>query len=327
MSGTRGARSPLSIADEVFTTLGRGPEPLSLHPRDLLGEDAPSYGPEWRSGPIPLAVLRDRMRRADTPLRVKTRAWSLLVTKAQQEGGVWTVAAVGVALPRLVRLATELAGGDHDGRAELDAEVLAGFLEALARANPASVQLFPHLLRQARRGGLAWLRHQRAADTPLADTGHHSTTPTRPWGHPDLVLAAAVAAGVITTAEAALIGATRLEDHTVSSLAAGARLGEATVLKRRQRAERRLTGYLLDQLSHTNPDDTPRPAPAHPATRASRSANPARSCTARRSGCPKTPAQGPSYPRGTVPTHTPRAQRCNASQDRGPRHGHDETGR
>ena len=41
--------------------------------------------------------------------------------------------------------------------------------------------------------------------------GFRSTMPPPPWGHPDFVLARAAAEGAITSAEAELIGATRLE--------------------------------------------------------------------------------------------------------------------
>jgi hypothetical protein len=306
MSYPRCSRSPLSIADEVFTALQRGPEPLSLHPRELLDADALSFDPAWRSGPIPLLVLRDRLRRASTPLQVKTRAWSVLVGKAQQEGGAWTVGAVGVALPRLVRLATELADGDRDGRPELDSEILTGFLQALSSANPASPQLFPHLLRQARRAGLAWLRHQRAADTPLAESGYSSAPPPRPWGHPDLVLAAAVTAGAITAAEAALIGATRLEGISPHTLAANAQLSDQTLLKRRRRAEHRLIAYLHQQLGHTDTDDPtsttalsatrlPTDPPAGAGTGRGVGTDRPDGATARRIGRPKPTPAVPSY--------------------------------
>jgi hypothetical protein len=73
-----------------------------------------------------------------------------------------------------------------------------------------------------------------AADTPLAESGYSSAPPPRPWGHPDLVLAAAVTAGAITAAEAALIGATRLEGISPHTLAANAQLSDQTLLKRRR---------------------------------------------------------------------------------------------
>ena len=65
-------------------------------------------------------------------------------------------------------------------------------------------------------------------------------TPHPPWGHPDIILADAVAAGILSLDEARLIGATRLERLQVKDIAAW--LGELpnTVAGRRRRAEQRL---------------------------------------------------------------------------------------
>ena len=74
-------------------------------------------------------------------------------------------------------------------------------------------------------------------------------------GHPDLVLARVVRDGILSLAEAALIGSTRLEALTIADVAAarGQSLTAATVA--RHRAEHRLRRYL-----------TPTPAPAEPDT-------------------------------------------------------------
>jgi hypothetical protein len=71
-----------------------------------------------------------------------------------------------------------------------------------------------------------------------------STSPHLQWGHPDLVLADAVAEGVITAAEAELIGATRLEDRTLHEVARSLGLPYETVKKARLRAEQRLVHFL-----------------------------------------------------------------------------------
>lgn len=93
------------------------------------------------------------------------------------------------------------------------------------------------------------MRRQRAADTPISAGAFESAPPPPPYGHPDLVLAEAVAAGVITTAEAQLIGATRLDG--VSTEVMAARLGTSVdgVRKRRVRAEGRLVAVLRERLA------------------------------------------------------------------------------
>jgi hypothetical protein len=75
-------------------------------------------------------------------------------------------------------------------------------------------------------------------------------------GHPDLVLARAVADGILSLAEAALIGSTRLEALTIADAARarGQSVGAVTVA--RHRAEHRLRRYLT-----TTPPNPPEPAP------------------------------------------------------------------
>ncbi|WP_143766954.1 hypothetical protein [Micromonospora sp. L5] len=83
-----------------------------------------------------------------------------------------------------------------------------------------------------------------AARTPLR--AGEPRTPVEPpvppsdGGHPDVVLARTVAAGLITTAEADLIGATRLEDVSAADFADRPRTRLLGVAEERSRAEERL---------------------------------------------------------------------------------------
>jgi hypothetical protein len=98
-----------------------------------------------------------------------------------------------------------------------------------------------------------------ALRTPVPACG--SLPPAPPWGHPDLVLARAVADGAISQLDADLIGATRLEDVTVADWAAAHHMSTWTVYKLRKRAEQLLVGYLLDTDPHDQPGDTDAPVP------------------------------------------------------------------
>ncbi|MDX3110013.1 hypothetical protein [Nonomuraea angiospora] len=71
--------------------------------------------------------------------------------------------------------------------------------------------------------------------TDRADRGHQ--TLAYPAGHPDLLLARAVAHQIITSEEAELIAFTRLEGVPLSSYCRRRGLLYCTALKRRQRAE------------------------------------------------------------------------------------------
>jgi hypothetical protein len=86
------------------------------------------------------------------------------------------------------------------------------------------------------------------------DGGSDAIAPVQPWDHPDLVLARAVAASVISAGEANLISATRLGDTSVAECAAG--LGVTARLARqvRLRAERRLVAAIRSgDVSSTTP--------------------------------------------------------------------------
>lgn len=252
MPSTREERSPLWIAEEVFLSLIRPPRPLALSSGELDPDGKAGLGP----GPVALDELREIMRTAATPAALKNRAWSLLVARSQRHGAAWTVGAVGVALPRLVNLGTALAGGDHNCRPELDTEILTGFLAALAEANPQRPSLFPVLLRGAHRAGIAWLRQRRGRDTPVSSGAFESAPPPPPWGHPDLVLAGAVKAGVITAAEAELIGITRLEDVSTNVMAARLGITLIAFYARRERAEKRLVAALRQARLNETADAT-----------------------------------------------------------------------
>jgi hypothetical protein len=106
----------------------------------------------------------------------------------------------------------------------------------------------------AYRGGLEVVRDALAAPTPRptiatdsgTDRGDGAVPGHVPGGHPDLVLARAVADGALTQADAALIGTTRLEAVTLIDAATARGQSYAAVRKARARAERRLVTYLRD---------------------------------------------------------------------------------
>ncbi|WP_327041321.1 hypothetical protein OG400_29450 [Micromonospora ureilytica] len=91
--------------------------------------------------------------------------------------------------------------------------------------------------------GLRAARKARDADSDaqLIRTGVSGPiAPVQPWDHPDLVLARAVAAGVIDADEANLIAATRLEDATLAQAAARLGITAGLASSWRLKAERRL---------------------------------------------------------------------------------------
>jgi hypothetical protein len=261
-------KSALTVAESVFSLMQRGPEPLSLHTRDLRAEttaDDPTAPIEFRSAqvdpwgganrPVSLWTLREQVLRRQLPVAMLNRMWVLLVSAAQalhtSHRESWTVGAVGMALPALCALASDLAGPRrHDP--DLDAEVLGGFLTGLAQLRPSTRVVFPVLMRHARVAGLAAITARRAAEwaSPVA---HHTLdrlltcddqTPRPDARAPEQVLTELVDAGVITSRDAGLIAATRLGGISEREAAAAARLSPNTLVQRRLRAERRIAAYL-----------------------------------------------------------------------------------
>ncbi|MGH8918267.1 MAG: hypothetical protein ACRD0H_08005, partial [Actinomycetes bacterium] len=315
------ARSPLYLAEDTFRTLCTQPHPLAFALTDLntalrhhtrpdhpgsggqppAGQEREAVGEVWagletftdpRTGAEVVAadVLRRWIRRPATANPAKNAVWTVLVRRAQTRGGAATVAAVALALPRLVRLACELAEGDGPARVDIDAELLIGYLHTLARLDPDEAALFPKLLRGARAGGIRWLRQQRGNDTALHEAHPTSQPPPPAWAHTDLVLAEAIRSRVLTAAEADLICTTRLDKVSLVALAARLDTTPDALRKRRHRAETRLVTALREAMTdHDTHDPSYTAAALHlpPATAPSRR---------RRGPVQTTPA--PSYRRG-----------------------------
>ncbi|HVA61351.1 MAG TPA: hypothetical protein VNG13_12575 [Mycobacteriales bacterium] len=235
--------SPLDVLDQAFTALVSGPDPLSLDGR-TVGRGLPRRL-------IPLDELKTILLHPSTSYPTREAVWAELVRLSRTGEPAWTVGVTGVAIPGLRRAAGRLsrdypshAALVDDYRVDVDAEVLTGFLAALATIDVAAGHLPARLCWAGYRAGRSRCRRE------VTEARHRAgpvegTAPMRPYGHPDLVLLAAVDAGVITLAEARLIGATRLDGMDLQQLAARLGVTYAAVRMWRSRAERRLTRFLV----------------------------------------------------------------------------------
>ena len=112
--------------------------------------------------------------------------WRELVIRARRDGPGWVVAAVGVAMPGLRRRAGLLASGWRGETADLDAELLAGFLARLATIDVEA----PNICQRLIDAGARAVRRSRcqAQDIDAVRVrGGWSLPPARPWDHPDYV--------------------------------------------------------------------------------------------------------------------------------------------
>ena len=212
-------------------------EPTSLH---LDGRD---FGDDLPARPIALGELRSLLLRPATSRRTRDTVWRELIDRARGDRSTWVVVAVGMAIPGLRRAARGLSIGFLGDAADLEAEIVRGFLEALASVDVQDTALCARLVRAGHKAG-SRLVHAEAAFDGARWAAYQSRAPRPPWGHPDFLLLAAIASEVLTEDEAKLIATTRLEGVAIGEVAA--RLGErvGTVVVRRHRAEHRLAAAI-----------------------------------------------------------------------------------
>jgi hypothetical protein len=170
--------------------------------------------------------------------------WRELIGRARRLGGDWLIAAIGMALPRLVKHAGGLARDFRGDAADIDAAIVEGFLHALTRTVDLAERGLPAKLCWAGfRAGYA----VRYADADLVycdDLNDEAAPPHRPYEHVDLLLARAVALQLIDADEADLIIDTRLEYLPIEEVAEHTGTDVDTLRRRRERAGQRLAGGL-----------------------------------------------------------------------------------
>lgn len=229
------ARSSLNAAERAFVALGRGPAPLAVQ-----GAEISDRLPQR---PIPLVELRRRLLDRSTGWQVRDAVWRELVQRARLCDPVWTIAAVGVAWPGLRRVADRVARGEEGDAADIDGEVLAGFLGALPTVDTSRRRIVRRLCWSAYRAGVRF----RDANVDLTAGVQVGTAmpASRPWGAPELVLEQAVAEQVITRSEARLIASTRLDEVPLETVARKLHIPHGALMLRRFRAEHRLAEAIL----------------------------------------------------------------------------------
>ncbi|WP_194892107.1 hypothetical protein [Catenulispora pinisilvae] len=184
-----------------------------------------------------------------TDVALTNAVWAALVRQVRTGDPGWTVVAAGLAFPALYRSGLMLGRCFPDesrGFGDIEAEMIEGFLTALRTidlddpgiANIAGA-LATKAFNIARRA-----RYRDAGELAVAAEESVPVAPTYPVGHPDLVLARAVRAGVITGEEAEYIGRTRLEERGLEDVAAELGLAKSTLHDRRTAAEARLVEAL-----------------------------------------------------------------------------------
>jgi DNA-directed RNA polymerase specialized sigma24 family protein len=237
--------SALRAADLTFTLLTGDPDPLSLD-CDSLGTDL-----GLPSGAVALPVLRDWLLAHPRHYPARDAVWRELIRRARLDGPQWVIAAVGMAMPALVRLAGQLTAGYRGDPADLDAEILTGFLEALRdRVDLAAPAPYASLCFAAYRAGRAD-RLDHATYLPVDDietTAAQPRSPKLPYGHPDLLVTRAVALRLIDPDDADAFIEVRLGRRAIEPIAAARGITVDALRMRLGRADTRLAQALASGL-------------------------------------------------------------------------------
>lgn len=189
---------------------------------DRLAADPDTPRVRTVEGRLPLPIVRSILTDPATPVPVADAIWRTLIGCARWRGGDgnYLLAVVGCALPRIrsgIWHATRNRAVDRDEAAQA---ALAAFTEAVMTLEPLpDVEVLDELVRHARNAAQRVADHvkrDRLTLRPLPS----STPPPAPAGHVDFVLADLVHDGVITRAEADLIGRHRIEGASIRRIAA-----------------------------------------------------------------------------------------------------------
>lgn len=225
-------RTALTVAEDAYRMLVCQPSPLTFDGRPIAGIGRL----------LPLDELRDLLVSGVDPDTSDT-VWRQLARHAREWGPPWRVGAVGVALPGLTRMAARLSAAHRRLTEDIDSELLTGFLDTLYHDTLEAPRLWLRLCWAGWRAGMKVCRTDDRLELP-PDLPVGSRTPYRPYGHPDLILGRAVAAGILTEAQAELIGSTRLGDVLIEQIAAECGQPSSVVRMRRRRAERKVIAAL-----------------------------------------------------------------------------------
>jgi len=197
---------------------------------------------------LPLPEAKALLLDPSTVVADKRTVWAAIVARSQRGEAAWTVAAAGLAYPalagRVLRVCRAHPGEVH----EIQAEILVEFLTALKQFDiddPRATDVAGFLAWRALNASAAFRRREAAAAGSGSDSGlEQAVMPLYPAGHPDIVLARAVRAAVITRDEADWISRTCLDSESVKDVADEYGMGLSTFYRRRLEAGHKIAAAI-----------------------------------------------------------------------------------
>jgi len=222
--------TPLDAAQRAFDLLVCPPAPLAFDGRGFAG---------LPNRILPLDELKKLLIADATSRPVRDAVWRELVVRARRDGPAWVVAAVGIAMPGLRRMAGMLAKGWPGDSSDCDSELLTGFVDRLRSIDVRETRIAGKLIDAGARAVKAARAREEGADA-IRVQATWSLPPQQPWDHPDWVLTRAVAQAVIDPDEYLLIAGTRLDQLALATVADKLGLSVSLAAAWRRKAERRL---------------------------------------------------------------------------------------
>jgi hypothetical protein len=258
--------SALQAADRAFTALSIDPAPLALDCAALTAAAGTTHGTaangagttppagtdlDLPAGDVPLPALRDWLMAHPHAYAARDAVWRELIRRARQGHPQWVIAAVGMAMPALVASAGQLAAGYRGDPADIDAEVLTGFLDAL-RTTVDPAQDAPHasLCFAAWRAGrdLRLAQQEYVLVDDIEHAAAESRMPPIPYGHPDLLVYRAQALRILDAEDVEPYIAVRLGHRALEPIAEARRVDLDLLRMRLNRADTRLAKALASGI-------------------------------------------------------------------------------
>ena len=226
--------TPLDAAQRAFDLLVCPPAPLAFDGRGFRG---------LPNRILPLDELKKVLIDDATPRPVRDAVWRELVVRARRDGPAWVVAAVGIAIPGLRRMAGLLGKGWPGDSSDADSELLIGFVDRLRTIDLRDTRIAGKLIDAGARAVKTAREREEQADAIHVSTTW-SAPPQQPWDHPDWVLTRAVAQAVIDPDEYLLIAGTRLDEVALATVADKLGVSVPLAASWRRKAEIRLAGAI-----------------------------------------------------------------------------------
>ncbi len=250
------AGSPLAVVWEGFDRIAE--QTLPAGPRPAPTSPATSVPPMQTWG-----QLRERLWDPATTMAEVDAIWVWLLRRVRAADDDAMLVCAGLAAPMLSRTASDYVTASHTARHDIESEILTAFLAHLSRVGLDEPGLWHRLRWGAYRAALKAATQQRTGvtvvgdlDQDLAGLGERAREVGAGPGHPETVLAQAVAAGVISSDAAELIAATRWEGRSLTALAAERGVSVWKLRKARPRAERALLAWLSDRARDIDSERT-----------------------------------------------------------------------